>query len=129
VIHAAERYDALTTSRPSVEALCPEAALRAMAAESGKTLDRTAFEALVTVLGPFPPGSPVELNTGEVAVVLGRRASASNMAARVITDRERRVLPKPASCAVGLPGNRQAVRRIQRPLDANRLPIRIIDYL
>lgn len=129
ILAVADYYDTLTTRRNGAVALCPDAAMRHMQIEAGSRFDRTAFDAFVAMLGPFPEGSLVELNTGEVAVVTKKSTEDGSLGVRVLTDSEKRRLDKPTDDAVAPPNNPDAPRSVQRAIDANIVPLKVMDYL
>lgn len=71
-----DTYAALTTSRAYANALAPENALAALLGWSGRLFCPGLVEHFVAMLGPYPVGSLVELERGEVAVVVDCNAGA-----------------------------------------------------
>ncbi|MGD8237325.1 MAG: HD-GYP domain-containing protein [Armatimonadota bacterium] len=67
-----DRYDAMTSVRPYRNAFPPDRALQHMSALAGQEMDRRATLALVGMLGIYPAGCCVRLNTNEIAVVVRR---------------------------------------------------------
>ena len=67
-----DRYDAMTSVRPYRNAFPPDKALQHMSALAGQEMDRRATLALVGMLGIYPAGCCVRLNTNEIAVVVKR---------------------------------------------------------
>lgn len=63
-------YDALTTRRAYKRALPPTAALKVIVEAAGTRLDPDLVQILVNILGIFPTGSLLRLDTGEVAIVV-----------------------------------------------------------
>ncbi len=70
VVTVADCYDAITTLRPYQKPYHPREAMQIMERLSGKVIDPRYFEQFVKVLGIFPVGTLVRLDTNEVAVVL-----------------------------------------------------------
>lgn len=64
-------YDALVRERPHARARTPHAAIAHLSTLAGRSFHRPLVEALVQCLGVYPAGSLVELNSGEVGLVLG----------------------------------------------------------
>jgi hypothetical protein len=60
----------MTTKRPYAPARSAYDAVRELNSESGTTFQRELVEQFVQAVGMFPTGSLVELNTGEVALVI-----------------------------------------------------------
>ena len=129
LIVAADRYDTLTTKRGDTAALCPGEALQQMEKEVGTTLDPAAFTAIAAVLGQYPLGSLVELNTSEMAVVTSKGSGNGALGVRVIADKESRLLDKPERCEVPVAETADAPRFIRRAIDANSVPVKVVRYL
>jgi len=71
LITIADTYDAMTTLRPYQRAFTPKEALDVMEQELvGKTIDPAYFEAFVKLLGIYPVGTLVRLDTNEIALVI-----------------------------------------------------------
>lgn len=69
IVTIANHYDHLL--HPHGEAPCPPTrALRQLYAERDSALDATLVDRLIAAIGVYPPGSIVELENGEVALVL-----------------------------------------------------------
>lgn len=89
VLRVADDFDALVY----IGQRSPADALRALAAETGARYCPVVFQALVTTLGPTPPGTRVRLVDGRVAVVVSYPRSDSTLAlplVRVLTHRDGR---------------------------------------
>lgn len=65
----ADIYAALTHERPDRAPLPPPEALRILETDFRDTLDPNLVKAFAGMLGPYPPGTPVLLDTGESGVV------------------------------------------------------------
>ncbi|MEO7387834.1 MAG: HD domain-containing phosphohydrolase, partial [Gammaproteobacteria bacterium] len=63
-------FDAMTTKRPYAPARSAYDAIRELNSLSGTRFQRELVEQFVQAVGMFPTGSLVELNTGEVALVI-----------------------------------------------------------
>ena len=63
-------FDAMTTKRPYAPARSAYDAVRELNSLSGTAFQRELVEQFVQAVGMFPTGSLVELNTGEVALVI-----------------------------------------------------------
>jgi HD-GYP domain-containing protein (c-di-GMP phosphodiesterase class II) len=73
-----DAYDTLTAPRPFGENLSPGNALSILFKERGKQFHHALVEQFIQCIGVFPVGSVVELNSGEVAIVI-----AQNMVRRM----------------------------------------------
>jgi len=69
ILQVADHYDALVTPVEDQPGLLPVKALERIAAAAGTHFDPVVVKALVHVVGRYPYGSLVALNTGEVGVV------------------------------------------------------------
>lgn len=63
-------FDAMTTKRPYAPARSAYDAVRELNSQSGVTFQQELVEHFVQAVGMFPTGSLVELNTGEVGLVI-----------------------------------------------------------
>ena len=76
IITVADCYDAITTLRPYQKPFPPREAMRMMERLSGNVIDPKYFDQFVKVLGIYPVGTLVRLDTNEVAIVLETFAHA-----------------------------------------------------
>lgn len=86
-----DTFDAMTVKRPYADAVSPSKAISALYKWRGVYFDANLVEQFIRCLGIFPVGSLVELNTGEVGVVIAQNP-AKRLLPRVmvIRDAERR---------------------------------------
>ena len=69
IIHLADDYDTLTRGRRGhPPAYAPPDAVACMAAQGFKAFDADLLQAMVNVLGPYPPGTVLRLKDGRVVV-------------------------------------------------------------
>ncbi len=68
----ADTFDALTTRRPYAEAVSPSTALSMLYKWRGTAFDAGLVEQFIRCIGIFPLGSVVELNSGEVGIVIAQ---------------------------------------------------------
>jgi len=66
----ADSFDALTAARPYAEALSPSSALSYLYKERGLGYHSDLVEQFIQCVGVFPVGAVVELNSGEVGIVI-----------------------------------------------------------
>jgi HD-GYP domain-containing protein (c-di-GMP phosphodiesterase class II) len=66
----ADTFDALTTRRPYGAPVSPSVALNMLYKWRGTLFDATIIEQFIRCIGIFPLGSVVELNSGEVGIVI-----------------------------------------------------------
>lgn len=69
-----DTFDALTVKRPYAEAMSPSNALNLLSRMRGRAFHPRLVEQFIRCIGYFPVGSIVELNTGEVGVVVAQNA-------------------------------------------------------
>ena len=67
-----DTFDALTVKRPYADPVSPSAAISMLYKWRGVLYDAQLVEQFIRCIGIFPVGSLVELNTGEVAVVIAQ---------------------------------------------------------
>lgn len=65
-----DTFDALTAVRPYAEALSPSSALSFIYKERGTAFHPSLVEQFIQCVGVFPVGAVVELNSGEVGIVI-----------------------------------------------------------
>jgi HD-GYP domain-containing protein (c-di-GMP phosphodiesterase class II) len=70
-----DTFDALTVRRPYAEPVSPSAAISMLYKWRGVFFDANLVEQFIRCIGIFPVGSLVQLNTGEVAVVIAQNAT------------------------------------------------------
>ena len=68
----ADTFDALTAPRPYAEALSPSSALSYLYKERGLGYHGELVEQFIQCVGAFPVGTVVELNSGEVGIVISQ---------------------------------------------------------
>jgi HD-GYP domain-containing protein (c-di-GMP phosphodiesterase class II) len=69
IVAVADAFDALTTPRPWRDGVAADEALEILSQEAGRRFDPLVVKVLVNLLGVYPLGAPVELETGELAVI------------------------------------------------------------
>ena len=70
-----DTFDALTVKRPYAEPVSPSAAISMLYKWRGVFFDANLIEQFIRCIGIFPVGSLVQLNSGEVGVVIAQNAS------------------------------------------------------
>jgi HD-GYP domain-containing protein (c-di-GMP phosphodiesterase class II) len=121
-----DTFAALTSRRPYAEALAPSMALSILYKHRGTLFDGYLVEQFIRCIGIYPIGSVVELNSGEIGIVI-----AQNLAKRlqprvmVIRDAARNIL-KPQKLVdlarePKAPGGEPY--RIRRALEYGRVPV------
>ncbi|MBZ9625890.1 HD-GYP domain-containing protein [Clostridium sp. FP2] len=69
IVAIADVYDALTSDRPYKKAMCPNNAIEYIFAHSDTQFDYKMVKAFSKAVVPYPPGTLVKLNTGDICVV------------------------------------------------------------
>lgn len=82
-----DTFDALTVRRPYAEPVSPSAAISTLYKWRGIHFDAGLVEQFIRCIGIFPVGSLVELNTGEVGVVIAQNP-AKRLLPRVMVIRD-----------------------------------------
>jgi cyclic di-GMP phosphodiesterase len=67
-----DTFDALTASRPYAQAVSPSTALSMLYKWRGTFFDSALVEQFIRCIGIFPLGSVVELNSGEIGIVIAQ---------------------------------------------------------
>jgi HD-GYP domain-containing protein (c-di-GMP phosphodiesterase class II) len=70
-----DSYDAMISERPYAAAFSSYAAVQEMQKQAGVLYQKELVEQFIQAIGVFPVGAIVELNTGEVGVVVGQDAN------------------------------------------------------
>ncbi len=133
IVKVCDVFDALTTPRPYREhTYRPDEALATMVQEAGVGFDEIILKVFAQMLGLYPVGSLVRLDTGELAIVFepnGEPSQSNRPRVRLITDTGGR---KIGGDIVDLtevdPETGQPRRTIVRALNANKYGIHVEDY-
>lgn len=71
IVALCDVYDAITSDRVYKRGASSLNALKIISDEAGKKFDTTLAQEFIECIGLYPPGSVVELHTGEVGIVIG----------------------------------------------------------
>jgi len=129
IVKITDYYDAVTTPRvyrPNV--LNPEATIRLMAEKSGTEFDPVLLRVFARMLGPYPVGSLVALNGGEIGIVFENHPQAAlsrRPVVKIIADSAGRRIDGPV---VDLSDPGAETRLIVKSLDPARYGVQISDY-
>ena len=91
-----DTYDALVSFRPYAGERPPHEAMRYLFTLRGTLFQSEVVERFMQVVGAFPTGSVVELNTGAVAVVLAQNAQRLRPRIALVLDEKKHRMPYPA---------------------------------
>ncbi len=130
IVAVTDVFDALCSPRPHRAAYTPDQAIKLVRRESGSQFDPDIVRTLTRMVGRYPPGSLVELDTAEWAVVLGPGAGARPLTrprVLLISDEDGFSLPAPIAVDLGERHHRRRawLRTIVRALAPQRLGIRV----
>lgn len=131
IMAVVDYYDAVTSDRSYQTAISPYAAMRSMYAGRGTLFHPHLIERFIQCLGIYPVGSVVELNTGEVGVVVALNRQA-RLKPRVALVRQADRTPYPVPPVVNLTARRMAdgvpcdVERVLDPVEADVDPVRYL---
>ena len=118
IITIADCYDAITTLRPYQKPFPPREAMRIMESLAGKVIDPVYFQEFVRMLGIYPVGSLVRLDSGEVAVVVETYAhSPLTPKIKIIIDQMGKRLPEPIEIDLSQPEPGMPERNLVAPAD------------
>ncbi len=126
-------FDAMTTKRPYAPAKSAYDAVCELNSLSGTLFQKELVEQFVQAVGMFPTGSLVELNTGEIAVVIGQnRVQRLRPALSLLTNADK--IPLPAQKVLDLRSRRSnradsESRWILRGLDPGAFGLDPKDFL
>ncbi len=119
LVHIADFFDASTSSRRlSDRLMLPSDAMKFIVDGAGKLFDPLLARTFMQVLGLYPVGSVVELDTGELALVLrpGEREAARPVV-KIVTDKFREPITH-RTVTLEEEGDREIVREVD-PADAH----------
>jgi putative nucleotidyltransferase with HDIG domain len=98
----ADTFDAMTANRIYRDGCSPRTALLELYRDRSRKLDLQAVEALVRLVGVYPVGTRVRLNTGEHGVVVAPNPhDTTRPVVRIDRDRLGRLLPVPFTLSLG----------------------------
>lgn len=98
IVAVADCYDAITTLRVYKSPLNPKAALEKLRELSGTHLNSNLVEKFATMMGKYPVGTLVRLDSNEIAVVCRPDQLAGEQpAVKIVMDAAGRLLDKPIS--------------------------------
>ena len=121
-----DTFDALTARRPYAAPVSPSTALSMLYKWRGSFFDGTLVEQFIRCIGIFPLGSVVELNSGEVGIVIAQH-SEKRLQPRVMVIRDASGNPLRPQKLLDLSREPKATRdepyRIKRTLEYGKAPV------
>jgi hypothetical protein len=122
VLAMARAFIELRVARGASAALSVDDAIQVLGAQARDNTERTLVKLLIGTLGIFPAGTLVELNSGELAVVVATPLLPVDFArppVRVLYDKSGLLLDDPIDLDLASPDNRGSdTRYIKKPIDA-----------
>ncbi|MBI2311844.1 MAG: DUF3391 domain-containing protein [Betaproteobacteria bacterium] len=111
-------YEDLTVERPFAPAMSPHVALQLLHQWRGRFFEEFLVDEFVHCIGLYPAGSLVELNTGEVAVIMAHNPK-NRLKPKVLLILDPKKTPYPTNTMVDLdaPGSLSESREIRRGLE------------
>ncbi len=95
LVSVADTYDAVTTRRSYRRAETPNRALNVLLNGAGKAYDPDMVRAFIKMMGVYPPGSLLQLHTGEVVMVTHHEELAGELQGVVVKGRDGRLVSEP----------------------------------
>jgi HD-GYP domain-containing protein (c-di-GMP phosphodiesterase class II) len=134
IVTIADGYDAATSRRVyKTEALAPSAVLEEMRDNPRRGLDQVLVKAFINLLGIYPVGTVVVLDTFELAVVSAANPNPESLSRpiiRIISDAQGNTISPPLQVDLAVPeAGGQYARTIIKTADPDRYGITPGDYL
>jgi HD-GYP domain-containing protein (c-di-GMP phosphodiesterase class II) len=126
IVTIADSYDAATSRRVyKTEPLAPSAVLEEMRDNPRRGLDQVLVKAFINLLGIYPVGTLIVLDTFELAIV-----SAARPIVKIISDAQGNTISPPLTVDLAVPeAGGQYARSIIKTADPDRYGITVGDYL
>jgi hypothetical protein len=133
IVAICDAYDALITPRSNGPFTPPDQALRRIHRGAGRLYDSILVRIFVALVGRYPPGSLVELDNGDLAVVLalgnGTEGQSRPLVLQVRDSMGRQVEPTVIDLGERVPGRRRYKASIVRTRDPLRVGINVPYFL
>lgn len=131
VVSIADQYDGMTSSRVYARiAMAPDKALSVMTERAGTQIDPLLFKFFVNMIGFFPIGSLVLLDTKELGLVYGNNtAFPDRPRVMIVTDSNGNRIEGHAADLSEKDGSGRYLRKIIKTIDPNKYSINLADYL
>ena len=133
IIAVCDAYDAMLGGGPQRDRLPPDQAIKRLTRGSGRQYDPVLTALFVGMIGRYPPGSLVELDSGDLAIVV-QRGQGNEGQARPLVLRIRDALGKEAPPTLidlcgRVPGKRRYFTSVVRTRDPRRVGVNVATYL
>jgi HD-GYP domain-containing protein (c-di-GMP phosphodiesterase class II) len=127
-----DTFSAMTSKRPYAEAIAPSNALGMLHKWRGKSFHSLLIEEFIRCIGVFPVGSVVELNSGEVGIVISQNV-AKRLQPRVMVVRDEKGDPIRPQKLLDLSRSpkisAEEIYRIRRTLEYGRSGVGLKDIM
>ncbi len=133
MVSICDTYDSLVWSPMEDLRLPPDQALKRITRGAGEQYDPVLVKLFAALVGRYPPGSLVELDDGDLAIVVARGKGEDGQARPLVLHIRdamgRPVQPIVLDLSEKVPGKRRYVHSISRTRDPIRLDINVASYL
>ncbi|MCJ7581997.1 MAG: HD-GYP domain-containing protein [Candidatus Aminicenantes bacterium] len=134
IVEICDFFDAVTTDRPyRKRAFTRHEALSMMLEKSGEEFNPNLLKIFTNMVGVYPIGSLVALNTGEIGIVTDTHSEVSFLLqpkVKLITDSQgNKINGKTVDLRVQQSEENGSARKIIKPLDPQEYNIRVSDYI
>jgi hypothetical protein len=131
MVQIVDTFDSMTTSKSYREAYLPDEALKIMLKESGTRYDPVLLKMFVNMVGVYPLGTLVELDTGEQGIVFHNSNDPGQFErprVKVVRDADGNKV-KPRIVDLGEQEGGQFKRTISRSLDPLKAGVNVPSYM
>lgn len=132
IVSIADQYDGMTSSRVySRIPMSPDRALKLMLQRTGPQLDPLFMKFFVNIVGVYPIGTLVMLDTNELGIVYSSNSSVPERPKVMVIsdDKGNRTEGNLVDLAERNPGDGNYMRNIRKTLDNNRYKINLAEYM
>lgn len=131
IVSIADRYDAMTSARVYEKTpLTAEKSLSILMEKSGRELDALIFKYFVNMIGIYPIGSLVKLDTSELGLVFeNNQQSLSRPRVMLITDANGKLIEGTVIDLNDMDEQNRYVRTITKIMDPKKYGINIAEYM
>jgi HD-GYP domain-containing protein (c-di-GMP phosphodiesterase class II) len=132
IIQIVDAFDGMTTTKPYREAYLPDEALKVMLKDSGTRYDPTLLKIFVNMIGVFPLGTFVQLDTGEMGLVFHNSndpAKYDRPRVKLVMDAEGNKIPSRIVDLGEQDGGGAFKRSIVKSVDPTKYNLNVPSYL
>jgi len=130
IVTIVDQYDAMTSARVYKKTpMSPDEVLKIMLENSGKTIDPLIFKFFVNMIGVYPIGTLVMLDTNELGIVLeNNHLFLSRPRVMIISDNRGDLIKGHVSDLTKKNGDGEYTRSIKRAINPNQYNINLADF-